>query len=67
MISDLIKLIPEAPSVEMNEGQAILNCFALNKLFYCIIVTACRNTVNEIVVRVNVIFKITTVEFRNVK
>ena len=67
MISDLIKLIPEAPSVEMNEGQAILNCFALNKLFYCVIVTACRNTVKEIVVRVNVIFKITTVEFRNVK
>ena len=26
-----------------------------------------RNTVKEIVVRVNVIFKITTVEFRNVK
>ena len=51
----------------MNEGQAILNCFALNKLFYCVIVTACRHTVKEIVVRVNVIFKITTVEFRNVK
>ena len=51
----------------MNEGQVILNCFALNKLVYCVIVTVYRNTVKEIVVRVNVIFKITTVEFRNVK
>ena len=67
MISNLIKIRPEAPSVEMIEGQAILNCFTLNKLFYCVIVTTYRNTVKEIVVRVNVIFKITTVEFRKVK
>ena len=53
----MIKIRPEAPSVEMKEGQAILNCFALNKLFYCVIGTACRNTVKEIVVTVNVIFK----------
>ena len=56
MISNLIKIRTEAPSIEMNEGQAILNCFALNKLLYCAIVTACRTTVKEIIVRVNVIF-----------
>ena len=67
MISNLIKIRLEAPGIEMNEGQAILNCFVLNKLFYCVIVTACRTTVKQIVVRINVIFKITTVEFRSVK
>ena len=66
MISNLIKIRLEAPSIEMN-GQAILNCFGINKLFYRVIVTSCRNTVEEIVVRVNVIFKITTVELGNVK